>query len=95
MEAFRLPLSWTEGDALVEDEVERRRAVGRALVPPMTTDSGIMRRVEGSMRFADGLGLLRWACSRFGRARAQDRRVEREARRAASWSAAWDGDIML
>lgn len=62
---------------------------------PMTTDSGTMRRVDGSMRVVAGLVLLRWPWSRFGRARAQERRVEREARRAASWSAAWDGEIML
>jgi len=58
-------------------------------------DSGTRRRVDGSIWWE----LLRWgADSCFGKPRAaaaQERRVDRLARRAASWSAWCAGESML
>ena len=48
---------------------------------PVMADSGIRRRVEGSTWLDEGCA--EWV-SRFGRARAQERRVDRLARSAAS-----------
>lgn len=63
----------------------------------MRTDSGTIRNVVGSMRFELAV-VVGAGWSRLGRPRAaaaQERRVERLARRAASWSGWWEGDITL
>ena len=82
----------------------RRRAVGRGGsagggLEFVMADSGTRRREEGSIRLDCVLG-PDWVVelSRLGRPRAaaaQDRRVDRLARSAASWSAVCDGAIML
>ena len=82
----------------------RRRTEGRGGsdgggASPVMADSGTRRREVGSMRLETLLGSC-WVVrlSRLGRPRAaaaQERRVERLARKAASWSAVWDGAIML
>ena len=64
---------------------------------------GMSVRVEGAMRLDCGCWwvvvrgevLVSSSEKRLGKARAQERRVERLARRAASWSARWEGEIML
>lgn len=82
-----MPLSDND---LLEEVVELRLTAGRRLVvsSPMSADSETMRTVTGSVlliclvAFGEG-----W--SRLGRPRAaaaQDSRVERLARKAASWS---------
>lgn len=101
VDAFRLPFSLLE--APLDPLAERLRALGRggSGVSPMTTDSGTIRKVLGSTLFAGaaaGRGGSTGACSRLGRPRAaaaHERRVERLARRAASWSAWWDGEMTL
>jgi len=92
---LRLPLPWIKGEAGEFDDVadELRRSGGglAGLDVPGRADSGIMRMEEGSTRLlgpacAQGCDNV---CSRFGRPRAaaaHERRVERLARRAASWS---------
>ena len=90
VDAFRLPLSLLE--AALESVGDRLRAPGRGAseASPRTTDSGTMRRLAGSTLF-DGAATGRrgssGGCPCLGRplaAAAQDRRVERLARRAAS-----------
>ena len=82
----------------------RRRTDGRGgndggAASPVMANSGTRRREEGSMRLEALLGSC-WVVglSRLGRPRAaaaQERRVERLARKAASWSAVCDGAIIL
>lgn len=80
------------------EPVEGWRAVGRGLVASSRrTDSGIMRRVDGSIL----LEFLVEGCigtSRFGRPRAaaaHERSVDKLALNAASWSAWCDGEMTL
>src|SRR5438034_6677853 len=79
------------------------RLLGIAHVPfsapisPTATDSGTKRNEDGSA-LVPFLSTLTGGESSFGRPRAaaaQDSRVERLARSAASWSARYDGDIIL
>lgn len=95
VEAFLLVLSRAEE----VESVESLRSFGRGRVDssPKTTDSGTMRRVEGSILLDD----LVVGCageSRFGKplaAAAQESSVDKLALKAASWSAWCDGEIML
>ena len=81
-------------------EADDRRAGDVGAVPPRRADSGTMRRVLGSTRavLVAGRALAVGVWLDFGRPRAaaaQERRVDRLARRAASWSAWWEGEMML
>lgn len=93
LEALRLPLSVVDGapTLLLDEDVDGRRAeerVRRAVSSPMATDSGTMRNVFGSTLLDVPTSFVEF--SRFGRplaAAAQDSRVDKLARKAASWSA--------
>ncbi len=68
----------------------------RIVDPPMATDSGTMRNVFSSTLLELAAPVA--AESRFGSplaAAAQERSVDRLALNAASWSAWYDGEIML
>ncbi len=99
-EAFLLPLSLLDRDvAEGRWRTEGRGGNAGGAAPPVIADSGTRRSEEGSMQ----LDCLLVPCCvdkppRFGRPRAaaaQDKRVERLARSAASWSAVWEGAIAL
>jgi hypothetical protein len=95
--AFRFPLS--PGDVILDDVAEFIRAGLRwaSACSSIIVDSGTTRSDKGSSGSA-GLVVRCNGWSLFGNplaAAAQDRRVERLARSAASWSGWCDGEIML